>query len=56
MGFVRAVVPRPVGGVTLASIEGLDVLTAETLADAIKLALSEGIVSPHGEAVPAMLG
>jgi DNA repair protein RadA/Sms len=56
MGFVRAVVPRPVGGVTLAPIEGLNVLTAETLADAITLALSDRIVSPHGEAVPAMLG
>jgi hypothetical protein len=42
--------------VTLAPIEGLNVLTAETLADAITLALSDRIVSPHGEAVPAMLG
>ena len=56
MGFVRALVPRPVAGATLAGVDGLDVVTVETLADAIKVALVAGTASPHGDAVPAMLG
>ena len=56
LGFALAVVPRPLVGVTLPSIDGLDIVAAETLADAIKIALADRPASPRGEAVPAMLG
>jgi DNA repair protein RadA/Sms len=55
LGFRRAVVPRPPAGMTLARIDGLEVVAVETLADAIKVALDDR-TAPHGEAVPAMLG
>jgi DNA repair protein RadA/Sms len=55
LGFQRAVVPRPSAGATIVRIEGLEIIPAETLADAISAALDErtGI---RGDAVPAMLG
>ena len=56
MGFVRALVPRPVAGVTIAKIDGLEVVTVETLAEAIKIALADRAATGRGEAVPAMLG
>ena len=56
LGFVRAVVPRPASGMTLARIDGLEVMAVETIAEAIKLALGERVAAPHGDAVPAMLG
>ena len=55
LGFSRALVPRPSMGINLAQIEGLNVTYAETLAEAIKVALDDRTVS-RGEAVPAMLG
>jgi DNA repair protein RadA/Sms len=56
LGFTRAVIPRPVSGMTLAKIDGLEVVAVETLADAIKIALADRTADAHGEAVPAMLG
>ncbi len=56
LGFARALVPRPPAGMTLARIDGLEVVTVETLADAIKVALADRAAAAHGEAVPAMLG
>ena len=56
LGFVRALVPRPLPGIQLARIDGLEVATAETLADAIKIGLADRSASPRGEAMPAMLG
>lgn len=56
LGFVRALVPRPPGGTTLARIDGLEVMPVETIAEAIKLALGERVAIPRGDAVPAMLG
>jgi DNA repair protein RadA/Sms len=55
LGFERAVVPRPPAGATLARIDGLEVVTVETLADAIKVTLADRAAA-RGEAVPAMLG
>jgi DNA repair protein RadA/Sms len=55
LGFERAVVPRPPAGTTHARIDGLEVVTVETLADAIKVALADRAPA-RGEAVPAMLG
>jgi DNA repair protein RadA/Sms len=55
LGFRRAIVPKPASGVSLARIEGLDILAAETLAESIRIAL-ELRTEPRGEAVPAMLG
>jgi DNA repair protein RadA/Sms len=55
LGFRRALVPRPNTGTAGVSVDGLDVVHAETLAEAIDRALgdrSEG----RGEPVPAMLG
>ncbi len=56
LGFVRALVPRPVSGTTLATIDGLEIVSVDTLADAIKIALAGRPAAPRGEAVPAMLG
>jgi DNA repair protein RadA/Sms len=56
LGFGRAIVPRPLPGVTLAPIDGLDVVAVDTLADAIEIALAGRAAAPHGEALPAMLG
>jgi DNA repair protein RadA len=56
LGFARALVPMPPAGVTLARIDGLEIVTVETLADAIKVALADRAAAAHGEAVPAMLG
>ena len=55
LGFGRAIVPRPAGGATPMRIEGLHVVAAATLRDAIEAALADG-PAPRGEAVPAMLG
>jgi DNA repair protein RadA/Sms len=55
LGFVRAIVPRPHPGATLAPIDGLTVRPVETLADAISIAL-EDRADARGGAVPAMLG
>jgi len=56
LGFRRALVPRPPAGSVLAPIERLEVVTPDTLADAIALALADRPTTLHGEAVPAMLG
>ena len=56
LGFARAIVPRSSSGAALARMEGLEVVTVETLAEAIKVTLADGSMAPHGEAVPAMLG
>ena len=56
MGFVRAIVPRPLAGAPMATIDGFDVVAADTLADAIKVALADRPAAARGEAVPAMLG
>jgi DNA repair protein RadA/Sms len=55
LGFVRALVPAPPAGLTLGRIDGLEVVTVETIADAIRIAVGDRTVL-HGEAVPAMLG
>ncbi|MEP6639390.1 MAG: DNA repair protein RadA [Chloroflexota bacterium] len=55
LGFEHAIVPRPAGGATLPSIDGLTVAAVVTLRDAIEVALTER-PSARGEAVPAMLG
>jgi DNA repair protein RadA/Sms len=55
LGFTRAVVPRPAAGATSTPIDGLHVVHAATLADAITAALDDH-VEARGEAVPAMLG
>src|SRR5204862_1925398 len=51
LGFRRAIVPQPAS--PPARIEGLEILTARTLADAIGLGLADQPATPHGEAVPA---
>jgi DNA repair protein RadA/Sms len=55
LGFGRAIVPQPAAGAAVAPIAGLHVVTAATLADAIKASLGDH-VEARGEAVPAMLG
>jgi DNA repair protein RadA/Sms len=55
LGFRRALVPRPAAGAPEPRINGLEVILAETLAEAIKAAL-DGRTKARGEAVPAMLG
>ena len=55
LGFHRAIVPRPSAGANAPRVEGLDVVHAETLAEAIKAALDDR-AERRGEAVPAMLG
>ncbi len=55
LGFRRALVPRPSVGVATARIDGLDVVHAGTLEEAIKAALDDR-AEARGEAVPAMLG
>lgn len=55
LGFRRAIVPRPAAGVTPTPIDGLHVVHAATLADAINASLDDH-VEARGEAVPAMLG
>ena len=55
LGFRDAIVPRPAGGATLASIDGLTVVQVATLREAIEAALTARR-SADGEAVPAMLG
>jgi DNA repair protein RadA/Sms len=59
LGFSRAIVPRTPGGhsggVVPAQIDGLEVLTAATLRDAIDVALADRPAA-RGDAVPAMLG
>lgn len=55
LGFKRAIVPRPAAGATTARIEGLHVVHAATLGDAITASMDDH-VEARGEAVPAMLG
>jgi DNA repair protein RadA/Sms len=55
LGFRRAVVPFPVGGSAPTAIDGLDVVTSSTLAEAIAACLDPR-VEARGDAVPAMLG
>ena len=55
LGFHRAIVPRPAAGVPLARVDGLDIVAAETLAEAISASL-ETRTEGRGDAVPAMLG
>lgn len=55
LGFHRAIVPRPSAAGAAAHVEGIDVLYADTLAEAIKAALDER-AAVRGATVPAMLG
>jgi DNA repair protein RadA/Sms len=55
LGFTRAIVPRPASGAATPVVPGIEVLTAATLADAIRLTLAPG-PGARGEAVAAMLG
>jgi DNA repair protein RadA/Sms len=55
LGFRRALVPRPPDGAAHTRIEGLDVLHAGTLEEAIRTALDDR-AEARGEGVPAMLG
>jgi DNA repair protein RadA/Sms len=55
LGFTRAIVPRPSAGLTLGSVDGLEIRAVETLSDAITAALEARTVA-RGGAVPAMLG
>lgn len=55
LGFKRALVPHPSDGATMPRIDGLEVVPAETLAEAIKAAMTDRTAA-RGEAVPAMLG
>ncbi len=55
LGFHRALVPRPAAGVSIARIDGLDIIATETLAEAISASL-EIRTEARGDAVPAMLG
>ncbi len=55
LGFRRALVPRPPAGASSVRVDGLEVLHAGTLEEAIKAALDDR-AEARGEAVPAMLG
>ena len=55
LGFGRAIVPRPTGGATVATMDGLEIVAVATLRDAIAAALAERPTA-RGEVVPAMLG
>jgi DNA repair protein RadA/Sms len=55
LGFRRAIVPRPAAGTAPVSIDGLEVMLAATLRDAIEIALADR-PSSRGEPVGAMLG
>jgi DNA repair protein RadA/Sms len=55
LGFRRALVPQPATGAAAARIDGLEIVHAATLEDAIKTAL-DSRAAARGEAVPAMLG
>ena len=55
LGFHRAIVPRPSAAATAPRVEGLDVVYADTLAEAIKAALDDR-AEARARAVPAMLG
>ncbi len=55
LGFQRAVVPRSSAATPLIRIDGLQVVPAETLAEAIRVALDDR-AQARGDAVPAMLG
>jgi DNA repair protein RadA/Sms len=55
LGFRRAFVPRPPAGAASIRIDGLDVLHAGSLDEAIRAALDDR-AKARGEAVPAMLG
>jgi DNA repair protein RadA/Sms len=55
LGFRTAIVPASSTGAPIAPIDGLEVVRAATLRDAIAAALADR-PSPRGDAVPAMLG
>ena len=55
LGVTRAIVPRPSAGLTLGSVDGLEIRAVETLSDAITAALEARTIA-RGGAVPAMLG
>jgi DNA repair protein RadA/Sms len=55
LGFRRALVPRSTGGAGPIHVDGLEVVAADSLQDAIRVALATR-AEPRGEGVPAMLG
>ncbi len=55
LGFRRAIVPRPNSGAAGVSVDGLEVVHAETLSEAIDRTLGDR-AEGRGEPVPAMLG
>jgi DNA repair protein RadA/Sms len=55
LGFRRAIVPRPTATMAGIRVDGLDVVHAGTLDEAIRAALDEH-AEARGDAVPAMLG
>jgi DNA repair protein RadA/Sms len=55
LGFRRAMVPRPTTGAVGVSVDGLEVVHAETLSEAIDRTLGDR-TEGRGEPVPAMLG
>ena len=55
LGFTTAIVPRPGRGGRPADVQGLDIVEAATLRDAIGMGLGDG-PRARGDAVPAMLG
>jgi DNA repair protein RadA/Sms len=57
LGFHRAVVPRPAVASAAPRIDGMDIVYAETLAEAIEAGVTRAPVArAHGDAVPSMLG
>jgi DNA repair protein RadA/Sms len=55
LGFRRAIVPRPAAGSSGLRVDGIEVVHAETLDEAIRAALGDR-TEARGEPVPAMLG
>jgi DNA repair protein RadA/Sms len=55
LGFERAIVPAPSRGAPVPVVDGLDVVAAASLRDAIAAALAER-PGARGDALPAMLG
>jgi DNA repair protein RadA/Sms len=55
LGFRRAIVPRGRADAVAPEVDGLDIVQATTVRDAIEAALVDA-PTPRGEALPAMLG
>jgi DNA repair protein RadA/Sms len=55
LGFERAIVPAPRRGAPVPAVDGLEVVAAASLREAIAAALDERPAA-RGDALPAMLG